>query len=145
MSKYRFRPVASFSSVEIQVLDAIRLGLPQGKSLVYLARSPGFVKLARTVKRMADQMRTEEPRPKKVSYGERILAVLQSAPEPMTAQQIALATGLTRLQVTCGTNRLGRGKNKQVRCVGRGKHARWSATVRLASVTQLSERKVAVR
>jgi hypothetical protein len=141
--KRKERPVASFSEAEVQVLDAIRLGLPQRKDLTHLVRQPGFVRLSRTVKRMADQLKAVEPKPAKLHNIDRVLGVLRRSTEPLHISEVAALAGLTQLQASQAAARLVEKGQAQSR--GRGDRARWTACIRLASVTQLSERKVAVR
>jgi hypothetical protein len=143
MSTNKQRPVASFSEAEVQVLDAIRLGLPQRKDLTHLVRLPGFVRLSRSIKRMAEQLQAVEPKPAKVHNVDRVLGVLRTSTEPLRMRDVAERTGLTFVQASQAAARLVEKGQAQSR--GRGDRARWTACIRLASVTQFSERKVAVR
>lgn len=143
MSTNKQRPVASFSEAEVQVLDAIRVGLPQRKDLTHLARTIGFVRLSRTVKRMAEQLRAEEPKPAKVHNVDRVLSVLRTSTEPLHIRDVASLAGLTQRQASQAAARLV--EKRQAQSTGRGDRARWTARIRLASVTHLSERKAAAR
>lgn len=141
--KRKERPSASFGEAEVQILDAIRTGLPQRKDLTHVVRLPGFANLSRTIKRMAEQLRAVEPKPAKLHNIDRVLGVLRRSTEPLHISEVAALAGLTQVQASQAACRLvekGQAKSK-----GRGDRARWTAYIRLASVTQLSEREVAGR